>query len=220
MRTKEEIIEYFRKTGQPRSWFREFLYRLENPSNQETNPNGLGIELERWIDIHTQLGSLKTLISNVVGLHEIYRIDSESRMWRLLDARYKGWLEEKPDTAKWLYRLEYKDSTNGLWYDGSGYPCWSEGIGSLGDSCKTKFLPMDYDPRYKEAGRNWFSSCSRKEDLLHWYSKEDATELIKRGFVFTRYLALEYKEYPLETVFIKETCIEREVIDFNDLWKE
>lgn len=29
---------------------------------------------------------------------------------------------------KWLYRLEYKDGTNGLWYDGSGNFCFDKGI--------------------------------------------------------------------------------------------
>lgn len=122
--------------------------------------------------------------------------------------------------CKWLYRLEYKDDSCGLWYNGKGGWCFEEGIGSLDDSCKTKTLPMDYDERYKQGGRDWFSSCSRKEDLTHWYSKEDANKLISNGFVFTRYLATEFHEYDLETVFIKETCIKREVIDFNELFKD
>lgn len=78
---------------------------------------------------------------------------------------------------------------------------------------------MNYDARYKRYGRDWFSSCSRKEDLLHWYSKEDAMNLISQGFVFTRYLATEFYEYPLETTFIKHTCLKREVIDFSELWE-
>jgi hypothetical protein len=36
--------------------------------------------------------------------------------------------------------------------------------------------------------------------------------------VFTRYLATEYVEYPMETVFIKETCLKREEIDFLSLF--
>ena len=96
---------------------------------------------------------------------------------------------------KWLFRLEYKDDSCGLWYNGSGEWCFEEGIGSLSDSCKTKSLPMDYDKRYKQDGRDWFSSCSNKEDLLHWYSLEDAKMLLANGFVFTRYLATEYHEY-------------------------
>ena len=119
---------------------------------------------------------------------------------------------------KWLYRLEFKDNSCGLWYNGNGAWCFENGIGALGDECKTKTLPMDYDWRYKQDGRNWFSSCSNIEDLLHWYSKEDATKLMNNGFVFTRYLATEYVEYPMETVFIKETCLKREEIDFLSLF--
>ena len=119
---------------------------------------------------------------------------------------------------KWLYRLEFKDNSCGLWYNGNGDWCFESGIGALGDECKTKTLPMDYDWRYKQDGRDWFSSCSNIEDLLHWYSKEDATKLMYNGFVFTRYLSTEYVEYPMETVFIKETCLKREEIDFLSLF--
>lgn len=118
---------------------------------------------------------------------------------------------------KWLYRLESVTPENGLWYNSDGEMVW--GIGSL-PNCETKNLPMDYDERYKQNGRDWHSSCSRKEDLLHWYSLENALDLIANGFVFTRYLATEYVEYPLETVFIKETCLKREEINIEDLFCE
>lgn len=120
---------------------------------------------------------------------------------------------------KWLYRLEYKDDTCGLWYNGKGKWCFEDGIGAV-PGCLTKDLPMGYDWRYKQDGRDWFSSCSRAEDLLHWYSLEDARNLLENGFVFTRYLATEYVEYESETVFIKETCIEREVIDIFELFEK
>lgn len=121
---------------------------------------------------------------------------------------------------KWVYRLESTDENNGLWYNSNAEFCFNTGIGSLDDTCKTKSLPMDYDERYRQDGRIWFSSCSRKEDLTHWYSKEDANILLNKGFIFTRYLATEYHEYEFETVFIKETALKREVIDFNDLFLE
>lgn len=78
---------------------------------------------------------------------------------------------------------------------------------------------MSYDERYHKDGRCWYSSCSNKEDLTHWYSLKDANDLIEKGFVFTRYLATEYIEYPLETTFIKDTCLKREVLDVNEIFK-
>lgn len=117
--------------------------------------------------------------------------------------------------AKWLYRLEAVDSENGLWYNEKCELVW--GIGKL-ENCQTKNLPMDYDERYHKDGRLWHSSCSRKEDLSHWYSLQDALNLIANGFVFTRYLATEYVEYELETTFIKETSLKREVLDIEDIW--
>jgi hypothetical protein len=116
---------------------------------------------------------------------------------------------------KWLYRLEATDPDNGLWYNTKNELIW--GIGKL-ENCKTKDLPMDYDERYHKDGRCWFSSCSRKEDLSHWYSLQDALDLIANGFVFTRYLATEYVEYELETTFIKETALKREVLNIEDIW--
>lgn len=117
---------------------------------------------------------------------------------------------------KWLYRLESADPSNGLWYDDAGNYVW--GIAAL-PNCATKDLPMGYDERYKKDGRDWYSSCSNKEDLMHWYSVQDALELMNRGFVFTRYLATEYVEYELETTFIKETALAREVISIEDLFR-
>ena len=118
---------------------------------------------------------------------------------------------------KWLYRLESRSPDNGLWYDSNGELVW--GIGKLPE-CKSKDLPMDYDERYRQEGKRWFSSCSRKEDLMHWYSVKDAVDLIANGFVFTRYLATEYVEYELETVFLKESCLKREEIDIESLFGE
>ena len=118
--------------------------------------------------------------------------------------------------AKWLYRLESESPENGLWYDADGNFVW--GISAIED-CKTKDLPMGYDERYRKDGKSWFSSCSNKEDLLHWYSLEDAKRLIANGFVFTRYLAQDYTEYPMQTVFLKETALDIEVIDIEDLFR-
>lgn len=118
---------------------------------------------------------------------------------------------------KWLYRLESTSPNNGLWYDSNGNYVW----GCKDCTGDAKNLPMDYDKRYHVGGKNWFSSCSCKQDLLHWYSLEDANYLINHGFVFTRYLAQDYIEYPTkETVFLKETSPKREVIDINELFKK
>lgn len=116
---------------------------------------------------------------------------------------------------KWVYRLESTDPQHGLWYREDGSWVWD--LGKM-PNCETKNLPMDYDERYRNDGRHWFSSCSNLEDLSHWYSLEDAIELISKGYRFSKYLATEYVEYPLETTFIKETCIERKTISIEAIW--
>lgn len=117
---------------------------------------------------------------------------------------------------KWLYRLESTDPSKGLWYDADGN--YASEVCRL--DCSTQVLPMDYDPRYKKDGRGWFSSCSNKEDLLHWYSIEDVRALREDGFVMCQYLATEYVEYEMETTFIRETCLTRRRIPLAILWPE
>lgn len=115
---------------------------------------------------------------------------------------------------KWLYRLESKTPDRGLWYNSNSELTFN--IGELED-CETKNLPMDYDWRYHKDGRQWWSSCSNKEDLSHWYSLKNAQDLINNGFVFTKYLATEYVEYENETTFIKETSLDRVELSIEEL---
>ena len=53
---------------------------------------------------------------------------------------------------------------------------------------------------------------------MHWYSLDNAIELIKNGFVFTKYLAKDYVEYEFETTFLKETALAREVVNIEELF--
>ena len=151
-------------------------------------------ELAQWQKARAYIEKLKDLDKMIVVSPEVWdkAISDAFENGKKEGEKQK---DQKPKmTPKWLFRLEFKDSSCGLWYDGTGKWCFESGIGSI-SGCKTKTLPMDYDARYKQDGRDWFSSCSRKEDLMHWYSLEDAKELISKGFVFTRYLATEYHEY-------------------------
>lgn len=117
---------------------------------------------------------------------------------------------------KWLYRLESTNSNLGLWYNEKG-----NFVLTLAEinNCKTKDLPMGFDERYKQNGKDWFSSCSNVEDLTHWYSIDNAKDLIEKGFRFSKYLATDYVEYDKETVFLKETCLERVTLDINEIFK-
>lgn len=127
---------------------------------------------------------------------------------------YCPWCGRKLPNPKWLWRLEAKDVEHGLWYNSCGELVFD--IGKL--DCSTKDLPMGYDWRYQQDGKSWWSSCSDRADLTHWYSKEDAQRLIDAGFVFTRYLATEYHEYEHETVFLKESCIAREELPLEEVF--
>lgn len=222
MRTKAEIIQYIRNDALPRPIWREFLRIVEEPYDLETNCLGKGIPLGDWIDQHKS--NVYTLITDAFPIQCRYtdqRTDRRLDIWRVISQRFIDWYKGYEDTAKWVYRLESTKPDAGLWYDSKGNWCLeTKGLGNIPD-CQTKFLPMGYDPRYKLGGRDWFSSCSRLEDLSHWYSYRDAKKLIdERGFVFTKYLATEYYEYPMETTFIRHTALAREVIDILDIFTD
>lgn len=121
-------------------------------------------------------------------------------------------MEKEP---KWLYRMEAKDDDNGLWYNASG-----EYVFGLGDieNCPTQGLYMGYDERYQKDGKDWFSACTNVSDLNHWYSEENAEDLLKNGFVFTKYLAVDYVEYEKETVFLKKTALDRVELTLGEVY--
>lgn len=116
---------------------------------------------------------------------------------------------------KWLYRLESTNSNLGLWYNEKGDFVLT--IAEIED-CKTKDLPMGFDERYKQFGKDWFSSCSYVEDLTNWYSIDNAKDLIEKGFRFSKYLATDYVEYDKETVFLKETCLDRITLNIEEIF--
>lgn len=116
---------------------------------------------------------------------------------------------------KWLYRMESTNPKNGLWYNEDG--AFVFGINEI-NNCVTREMPMGYDERYQQGGKSWFSSCSNVEDLTHWYSVENAKELLEKGFKFYRYLAIDYHEYENETVFLKETSLDKVEISFEELF--
>lgn len=118
---------------------------------------------------------------------------------------------------KWLYRLESTNEDIGLWYNSKGQ--YSSVIEKL-QNCKTKELPMGYDVRYKIGNKDWYSSCSKKEDLTYWYSIENARELLQKGFRFSKYLAVDYIEYEKETTFLKETCLIRVTLNIEEVFHE
>ena len=94
--------------------------------------------------------------------------------------------------------------------------CWTQ----WGDPWASEPLDGSNNDKVSESGCSTYSFAYMlvKMGLLDPKKGDSAKTLIDKGFVFTRYLATEYVEYPLETVFIKETCLKREEIDFLSLF--
>ena len=198
--TVKEVIEIGEVLEVPE----KVLYRAPDDGlSGQTDEEKLGIS---YLDVHRILrgetGVEKQNYEKIERLHERNLFKLNKPNVKPVTVRTFG--DKKP--PKLLYRLESKTPDRGLWYNADSVMTFN--IGELPD-CKTKDLPMDYDWRYHKDNKQWWSACSRKEDLTHWYSLKDALDLIDHGFVFTWYIATEYEEYEQETTFIKETALKR-----------
>lgn len=190
----------------------EVLYRTPDDGMSEmSDEEKMGIS---YADVHKiirgETGVSQEAYRRIEHLHKINLHKTEPIPHPVVNNKYPQ-VNKEP---KWLYRLESKIPEKGLWYNSNSIMTFD--IGDLED-CETKNLPMDYDWRYHKDGKQWWSACSRKEDLAHWYSLKNAQDLMDNDFVFTKYLATEYQEYEQETTFIKETALERVELSKEEL---
>lgn len=117
-----------------------------------------------------------------------------------------------------LYRFEATDPNAGLWYNEFGqYVFERNGLNRV-QNHKHLDMPMGYDERYRRGGRNWFSATQLRSDMSYWFNITDVPKMLDLGYRLWQYVATEYVHYEFETTFIKETCIERNILNPYTPW--
>lgn len=114
------------------------------------------------------------------------------------------------------YRIEDQTAKHGIWrnFDGTWNPVFSQ---LSDDQCKN--LPMEDSDLYREGDKKWFSSAPSKETLKHWFSEQDAIELIGLGYkVYEFELSSAKKVTDFEFIFTRDSIINQREIDYREIW--
>lgn len=116
-----------------------------------------------------------------------------------------------------IWRIENEETMVGMWYDKNGVPTnYIHSIDGI-----SKDLPMDKDvEHYRQQGKEWYSGCSRKEDMFHWFSKDDITALNQDGYKLYEFEADEFIEEEFQTIFTRESMHDKKVIPYTDIWTD
>ena len=115
------------------------------------------------------------------------------------------------------YRIENQTAKHGIWrnFDGTWNPIFSK----LSDG-QCKSLPMEDSDLYRVNGKQWFSSAPSKETLKHWFSKQDAIELIDLGYrVYEFELRDAKKVNDFEFIFTRDNIISQREIDYREVYR-
>lgn len=114
-----------------------------------------------------------------------------------------------------IFRIENPDTNNGMWYDGEGN--YSPFIETLSDG-KSASLPMGWEARYGQGGRRWFSGCHSVELMRHWFSDQDARELLEAGYGLYKFESDEFIVEEFQVIFTREGIVSTEEISLADIW--
>lgn len=118
----------------------------------------------------------------------------------------------------WVYRFEAVNPSDGLWYNDFNEWVFDE-TQYLFEGSQLIHAPMDYDPRYHKDSKTWHSSAPTKTKMKTWFRYEDIERFTRNGYVLYSYLATEYIHYDAETCFIKDTAIDRILLDPYEIYK-
>ena len=116
-----------------------------------------------------------------------------------------------------IYRIENPETMNGMWYNNLGD--YDPVITSLSEGI-SKDLPMDFNNRYGQKGRRWYSGCTEKRQMRQWFSPRDVFELYSKGYELFSFEANEYQIEEHQTIFTREGVLTRKAIEVVDLWPE
>jgi len=114
-----------------------------------------------------------------------------------------------------VYRIEHKDTENGMWYNKDG--SYNGLIHELSNA-QAKDFPMDYDEKYSL--KNLISGVKDFNQLLEWFSRRDIEELMERGYQIYKFIAKEYEVEDTQVLFRKYPNMQRELISLAGVKNE
>ena len=103
-----------------------------------------------------------------------------------------------------------------MWYDNEAN--FNPTIHTLCPNSIAKDFPMGVCEDHRRDGKKWYSAGKSKENMHHWFSKEDAENLVANGFVLFEYTVEEHFEKEHEILFTRESVIKTNVIDIKEIW--
>ena len=114
------------------------------------------------------------------------------------------------------YRIEDQIKGHGIWrnFDGS----WNPVFDKLTDGL-SKNLPMEDNNLYRTDGRMWFAAAPSRETLKHWFSKKDAEELNRLGYMLYEFEIKDaVRVSDFEIVFTRDNISAQREIAINEIW--
>lgn len=115
-----------------------------------------------------------------------------------------------------VYRIEDPNSQDGMWYNSKGKP--KKIIDKLCPNGKAKDLPMPYNELHKKDNKSWSSGGKSIEQMQHWFTNQDALQLVKNGYKLYEFIVPEIQELEFEVLFCKADVITKKEIELNKIW--
>src|SRR5690606_34380107 len=81
-----------------------------------------------------------------------------------------------------------------------------------------KDFPMPHNPLHRKDGKVWCSAGKSVEQMHHWFTTEDAQNLLNNGFKLYEFKVDEVQELEHEVLFCREDVIEEKEIELTKIW--
>lgn len=107
-----------------------------------------------------------------------------------------------------IYRIEHKDTGNGMWYNMDG--TYNGFIKNLTEG-KSKDVPMGKHQKCPVEHGKWHSGVKSLGQLLEWFSEKDIDELFASGYKLFEFQCEEYYEAENEIYFTREGVVSRKI---------
>lgn len=115
-----------------------------------------------------------------------------------------------------IYRIEHPTDKDGMWYNIKGEP--KKQIHKLCPNGVAKDFPMPFNELHKKDGLNWCSAGGSVEQMNHWFSAEDAKNLLDNGYKLYELRVSEIQDLEKEVLFCREHIISTKEIELTEVW--